>query len=311
MELQLQHEMLLVVRREGGAHLGYNSFRSALELLDMVGKLPCLDFHEEKDPIVEQQEEKQRELIKRTVADAMREAGRAPEAPSRELIDQAVAEAVAPLRQQISALEAQLASLANGSPVVTTAQAAPRSDSATPPLASFASDGHRDPRHEPPAPMVASAADVTSAVAAAMQKQSDAHAAAMTAQARMHQEALAQMQQIVGQQMQQMSQMQQVSATERSEWLRAAVGTGLLTQLEHVPPRPVLAADRTWQHASDVLEACLQLPGRRQDLHQQDLWPSSPSRQTVPNARAHTPNPRTPNREAQEMAAPRLRRARR
>ena len=81
--------MLLVVRREGGAHMGYNSFRSALELLDMVGKLPCLDFHEEKDPIVEQQEEKQRELIKRTVADAMREAGRAPEAPSRELIDQA------------------------------------------------------------------------------------------------------------------------------------------------------------------------------------------------------------------------------
>jgi len=90
MELQLQHEMLLVVRREGGAHMGYNSFRSALELLDMVGKLPCLDFHEEKDPIVEQQEEKQRELIKRTVADAMREAGRAPEAPSRELIRQSL-----------------------------------------------------------------------------------------------------------------------------------------------------------------------------------------------------------------------------
>ena len=48
-ELQLQHEMLLVVRKEGGAHAAYNNFRSALELLESVGKPPNDSFEEQED----------------------------------------------------------------------------------------------------------------------------------------------------------------------------------------------------------------------------------------------------------------------
>ena len=47
-ELQLQHEMLLVVRKEGGAHEKYASFRSAFELLEAVGKAPKDEFEESK-----------------------------------------------------------------------------------------------------------------------------------------------------------------------------------------------------------------------------------------------------------------------
>ena len=48
-ELQLQHEMLLVVRKEGGAHEKYASFRSAFELLEAVGKAPKDEFVEKKN----------------------------------------------------------------------------------------------------------------------------------------------------------------------------------------------------------------------------------------------------------------------
>ena len=39
MELQVQHEQMLVVRKEGKAHNQYNSFRSAFELLETVAAL--------------------------------------------------------------------------------------------------------------------------------------------------------------------------------------------------------------------------------------------------------------------------------
>ena len=43
-ELQLQHENLLLVRKEGGGHKDYNEFRSAFELLEAVGKAPTDAF---------------------------------------------------------------------------------------------------------------------------------------------------------------------------------------------------------------------------------------------------------------------------
>ena len=46
-ELQLQHEMLLVIRKEGGAHEAYSSFRSAFEVLEAIGRAPNDTFNEE------------------------------------------------------------------------------------------------------------------------------------------------------------------------------------------------------------------------------------------------------------------------
>merc|ERR1719183_3021490 len=50
MELQLQHAQMLVVRKEGKAHDRYNSFRSAFEFLEAVGRDPpdedCFIFDE-------------------------------------------------------------------------------------------------------------------------------------------------------------------------------------------------------------------------------------------------------------------------
>merc|ERR1711934_398983 len=46
MELQLQHTQMLVVRKEGKAHEQYNSFRSAFELLEAVGREPHDGFNE-------------------------------------------------------------------------------------------------------------------------------------------------------------------------------------------------------------------------------------------------------------------------
>ncbi|MCP4465594.1 MAG: hypothetical protein GY813_02440 [Halieaceae bacterium] len=42
----LQHEHMLVVRKEGKAHDQYNSFRSAFELLEAVGREPQDSFEE-------------------------------------------------------------------------------------------------------------------------------------------------------------------------------------------------------------------------------------------------------------------------
>ena len=45
-ELQLQHAALFVVRSEGKAHSAYNSFRSAFEVLESIGKAPVDDYEE-------------------------------------------------------------------------------------------------------------------------------------------------------------------------------------------------------------------------------------------------------------------------
>ena len=50
----LQHEQMLVVRKEGKAHAQYNSFRSAFELLEAVGREPHDSFeetHEDLSPL--------------------------------------------------------------------------------------------------------------------------------------------------------------------------------------------------------------------------------------------------------------------
>merc|ERR1712010_295894 len=56
MELQIQHAQMLVVRKEGKAHEQYNSFRSAFELLEAVGREPTDGFEElhEGIPTVQQ-----------------------------------------------------------------------------------------------------------------------------------------------------------------------------------------------------------------------------------------------------------------
>ena len=41
-----QHETLLVIRKEGGAHEAYAGFRSAFELLEAIGKAPADVFDE-------------------------------------------------------------------------------------------------------------------------------------------------------------------------------------------------------------------------------------------------------------------------
>ena len=41
-----QHETLLVIRKEGGAHEAYAGFRSAFELLEAIGKAPADVFAE-------------------------------------------------------------------------------------------------------------------------------------------------------------------------------------------------------------------------------------------------------------------------
>ena len=46
-ELQLQHEMLLVIRKEGKAHEAYAAFRSAFEVLEAIGKAPDDKFSED------------------------------------------------------------------------------------------------------------------------------------------------------------------------------------------------------------------------------------------------------------------------
>ena len=56
MELQLQHEQMLVVRKEGKAHDYYNSFRSAFEILTTLNKAPDNSFNETTEdlPKIEQ-----------------------------------------------------------------------------------------------------------------------------------------------------------------------------------------------------------------------------------------------------------------
>ena len=48
----LQHEQMLVVRKEGKAHDRYNSFRSAFELLESVGRQPDDCFEEDETDLL-------------------------------------------------------------------------------------------------------------------------------------------------------------------------------------------------------------------------------------------------------------------
>ena len=47
----LQHSQMLIVRKEGKAHDRYNSFRSAFELLEAVGREPHDHFQEKADDL--------------------------------------------------------------------------------------------------------------------------------------------------------------------------------------------------------------------------------------------------------------------
>ena len=47
----LQHKQMLVVRKEGKAHDRYNSFRSAFELLEAVGREPHDKFEEMEEDV--------------------------------------------------------------------------------------------------------------------------------------------------------------------------------------------------------------------------------------------------------------------
>merc|ERR1711934_1076754 len=62
MELQIQHTQMLVVRKEGKAHDRYNSFRSAFELLEAVGREPK-DSYEEMEADVSPMERMERQNI--------------------------------------------------------------------------------------------------------------------------------------------------------------------------------------------------------------------------------------------------------
>ena len=53
-ELQIQHAKLLLVRKEGNAHVKYNIFRSAFEILETVGEAP-VDELEECQPLKQQE----------------------------------------------------------------------------------------------------------------------------------------------------------------------------------------------------------------------------------------------------------------
>merc|ERR1711934_1175733 len=60
MELQIQHAQMLVVRKEGKAHAQYNSFRSAFELLEAVGREPTDGFQDFQEGIPTVQKLEQR-----------------------------------------------------------------------------------------------------------------------------------------------------------------------------------------------------------------------------------------------------------
>merc|ERR1712032_1198375 len=70
MELQLQHAQMLVVRKEGKAHDRYNSFRSAFELLEAVGREPKDSYEEmaEDMPPMERMEKEISDLKKQNLA---------------------------------------------------------------------------------------------------------------------------------------------------------------------------------------------------------------------------------------------------
>jgi len=51
MEIQLCHRRMMTVRKEQGAHKGYNQFRSALELLECIGEAPQVTVQDIPQPV--------------------------------------------------------------------------------------------------------------------------------------------------------------------------------------------------------------------------------------------------------------------
>ena len=100
-ELQLQHEALLVIRKEGKAHDAYSDFRSAFEVLEATGAPPPDVFDEsgtadELSPI---------EAMKRELAAAKEEQAAAKE----ELA--ATNKKLAATEQELAAFGARMAAL--------------------------------------------------------------------------------------------------------------------------------------------------------------------------------------------------------
>ena len=60
-----QHAQMLVVRKEGKAHQRYNSFRSAFELLEVVGREPedCFEDLQEDLPTLEGLDQRMKQLV--------------------------------------------------------------------------------------------------------------------------------------------------------------------------------------------------------------------------------------------------------
>ena len=78
MELQLQHQQMLVVRKAGKAHNQYNSFRSAFELLESVGSEPHDEFVETDEDLppmerLEKKVNKQMEFFTQQIRSMQRE----------------------------------------------------------------------------------------------------------------------------------------------------------------------------------------------------------------------------------------------
>ena len=67
-----QHSQMLVVRKEGKAHQRYNSFRSAFELLEVVGHEPkdCFEELQDDSPTLERLDQRVNELT--TVIEQLR-----------------------------------------------------------------------------------------------------------------------------------------------------------------------------------------------------------------------------------------------
>ena len=111
-ELQLQHEALLVIRKEGKAHEAYSDFRSAFEVLEAIGTPPPDVFDEssaadELSPI----ESTKRELaaVKAATKEKLAEAEREQVATKEELA--ATKEELAATKQQLAAFGDRMAAL--------------------------------------------------------------------------------------------------------------------------------------------------------------------------------------------------------
>ena len=69
----LQHAQMLVVRKEGKAHDRYNSFRSAFELLEAVGREPRDQFQEKADDLPPLEMLKKKVMMQNTEIDELKQ----------------------------------------------------------------------------------------------------------------------------------------------------------------------------------------------------------------------------------------------